>query len=97
MSCTKTRGVLDQLEVGIAEERNSNRAPFSDQEVRGLLASVDEVIVARGKASRTLTARNTALDDLRGPTGGFRAPMVRRGRTLLVGFSEAALRALLGR
>ena len=31
-----------------------------------------------------------------GPTGNLRAPTVRRGKTLLVGFSEEAYREVLG-
>jgi hypothetical protein len=40
--------------------------------------------------------RQATLDDLRGPTGNFRAPMVRIGRRLLVGFHEETLRKELG-
>jgi len=61
------------------------------------LKTVERVIVAKGKASRTLAAKETTLDDLRGPTGRFRAPMVRKGKTLLVGFSEAELEKVLGK
>ena len=31
-----------------------------------------------------------------GPTGNLRAPTLRRGKTLLVGFSEEAYREVLG-
>ena len=55
---------------------------------------VDEIYVARGKkavhvdlkASRPGKAELLAL--LLGPTGGLRAPTLRVGRTLLVGFNE---------
>lgn len=80
----------------MTETRSSGKAPLGDADVRTLLAQVNEVIIARGKAARRQPARETSLDDLRGPTGGFRAPMARRGKTLLVGFSEPELRKLFG-
>ena len=32
---------------------------------------------------------------LKGPTGNYRSPIVRRGKTLLVGFNQEALEKLL--
>jgi arsenate reductase-like glutaredoxin family protein len=95
VSCERTRAVLDKEQAEILSERPAKKQPLSDDDVKKLLAAVDEVVIAKGKASRTLKAKDAALDDLRGPTGNFRAPMLRRGKTLLVGFSEPALRELL--
>ena len=63
--------------------------------------NVDEIYVARGKraihvdlkASRPRKAELLAL--LLGPTGGLRAPTLRVGRTLLVGFNEEAYAKIL--
>ncbi len=87
--------MLDAGEVAVLQDRNSRKEAMSDADARKLLASADTVIIARGKASRTIPASQTKLADLRGPTGNFRAPMIRKGRTLLVGFSDAELRRLL--
>lgn len=87
--------MLDAAKTKVKEERSSRR-PMTDEEARDLLASVDEVVLARGRARRTLAAREATLDDLRGPTGGFRAPMVKAGRRLLVGFNKDALEETLG-
>ena len=62
---------------------------------------VDQIYVARGKkviqvdlkASRP--GRAELLTLLLGPTGGLRAPTLRVGRTLLVGFSEEAYAKIL--
>ena len=62
---------------------------------------VDQIYVAKGKkviqvdlkTSRPGRAELLAL--LLGPTGGLRAPTVRVGRTLLVGFSEEAYAKVL--
>lgn len=88
--------MLDKKKARIAEERSSKSAPMGDADVKALLASVEEVVVAKGKAVRTLAAKATSLDDLKGPTGNYRAPMLRVGRKLLVGFHPETLEALLG-
>ena len=60
-------------------------------------------MVARGKRLITFDMRKDPPDDdtlaahLLGPTGNLRAPTVRTGKTLLVGFNEEAYqRALSG-
>lgn len=87
--------MLEKTKAAIKEERMAQKFPLTDTEVQSLLKEVDQVVVAKGKALRTLKAHEATLDDLRGPTGNFRAPMVRKGRTLLVGFNEGALKQLL--
>lgn len=64
-------------------------------DVKKLLASVDQVVIAKGKASRSLKASEAKPDDLRGPTRNFRAPIIRKGKKLLVGFSDEELRKLV--
>lgn len=78
----------------VVEERSSRKAPLGEAEVRALIAAVDEVVLARGRRAERRPAREVKPDDLKGPTGNYRAPMVRRGRTLLVGFHAETLEAL---
>jgi hypothetical protein len=87
--------VLESEKARVGVERNSRKEPLSDAEARRLLASVKTVTVARGKKAVVKKASETTLGDLRGPTGGFRAPIVRKGSALLVGFSDQELRRLL--
>jgi hypothetical protein len=89
--------VLEKTRSQVADERASKKRPLSETDARALLASVSEVVLARGKAVRRLRAAETTLDDLRGPTGSFRAPMVKLGKRLLVGFHEETLRNSLAR
>jgi arsenate reductase-like glutaredoxin family protein len=95
VSCNRTREVLDAKKATIKEERLAKKAPLTDADVKTLLASVNEVIVAKGKASRTIPAPDVVRADLLGPTGNFRAPMIRKGKTLLVGFHPDTLGKLL--
>jgi len=60
------------------------------------------VHVAKGKKvihldlRKDKPAKSELLDLLLGPTGNLRAPTVRKGRTLLVGFDEATYKDILG-
>ena len=68
----------------------------------GVLAQVDTLYVVRGKRvvhvdlSKDKPDRATLLGLLLGPTGNLRAPTLRKGRTLLVGFDESTYRQVLG-
>ena len=87
--------MLDREQAAVGELRSSKSRPLGEAEVAALLSQVDTVVIARGTAVRRQPASATSPADLTGPTGGYRAPMVRRGRTLLVGFNPAALAELL--
>jgi len=87
--------VLEAKKVRVVAERSSRTEPLTDEEVRALLRRVGTVIVAKGKTSRILSASEARPDDLKGPTGNYRAPMILTGKTLLVGFQREALDDLL--
>ena len=63
---------------------------------------MDELYVAKGKKlvhvdlKREKPPRAELLSLLLGPTGNLRAPTLRKGRKLIVGFDEATYRKLLG-
>ena len=67
-----------------------------------VLANVDEIHVAKGKRIILVDLRkgrphkSELLELLLGPTGNLRAPTLRKGRTLLVGFDEATYKKVLG-
>lgn len=68
---------------------------MTDADVRALVASVDEVVVAKGRKVVSAAAKDVPLDGLKGPTGSYRAPMLRVGRRLLVGFHPETLESFL--
>ena len=67
-----------------------------------MLANVDEIHVVKGKRVVHVDLRKgrpgkaELLQLLLGPTGNLRAPTIRKGRTLLVGFDEATYKKVLG-
>ncbi len=87
--------MLDKRQVRIAEERSARKEPLTDKEARALLKRVSEVIVARGTKFERRPASKTKVADLKGPSGNYRAPMLIKGRTLLVGFNAEALSELV--
>lgn len=70
-------------------------------EALALARQADKVIAARGKKVVTFDMKKAPPDDetllqhLLGPTGNLRAPTLRKGKTLLVGFGEEAYRQFL--
>jgi len=67
-----------------------------------VLANVDQLYVAKGKRvlhvdlRKARPAKAELLELLLGPTGNLRAPTLRKGRTLIVGFDEKTYEQVLG-
>ena len=86
----------------MAEREDAKRAPRGRKEALILARQVDNVIVAKGKKVVTFSMKKNPPDDetlaahLLGPTGNLRAPAVRRGKTLFVGFEPASYGNFLG-
>jgi hypothetical protein len=72
------------------------------EEALALAKAASKVVIARGKKTVTFDMRRdpphdaTLLAHLLGPTGNLRAPTLRKGATLLVGFSDEAYQEILG-
>ncbi|MCY3933421.1 MAG: hypothetical protein OXH70_17065 [Acidobacteria bacterium] len=73
----------------------SRKLGRSDAEA--LLADAETLYVAKGRKQAEVQASDPgAADMMLGPTGNLRAPVVRVGRTLIVGYHEEALNQALG-
>jgi hypothetical protein len=81
---------------------NATRTRLGPDEALKLLAGVDRLVAARGKAVAVFDLKKERPDDetllahLLGPTGNLRAPTARVGKTLLVGFNDDAYKQVLG-
>jgi hypothetical protein len=68
-------------------------------EARALARAAKRVLVAKGKQVRELAGGprvgDEVVDAMLGPTGNLRAPTLRVGDTLLVGFDEERYREVL--
>jgi arsenate reductase-like glutaredoxin family protein len=103
MSCVKAQGFLDQHAVRIDEQADARKERKGESEALALAKSATRVVVAKGKSVVSFDMKSDPPDDetllahLLGPTGNLRAPTLRKGGTLLVGFSESAYRQVLGK
>ena len=67
-----------------------------------LVEQVNQIYAAKGKKVVHINLKTTRPDDetlkkiLLGPTGNLRAPALRKGKTLLVGFDEETYRNVFG-
>jgi arsenate reductase-like glutaredoxin family protein len=102
MSCQKAQGFLESNDWSVADVTDARKDHRGRGEALALAKSADKVIVAKGKKSVTFDMKKDPPDDdtlaayLLGPTGNLRAPTVRKGKTLLVGFSEEAYAQVFG-
>jgi hypothetical protein len=86
----------------VTVQADAKKATIRGDAALGVLKGVDQLYVAKGKKvvhvdlARARPPRAELLGLLLGPTGNLRAPTLRKGRTLLVGFDEATYTRLLG-
>ena len=90
---------MDANGITVAETIPASRQ-LGEKDARAMAKQATRVIVAKGKkvsawkpagkpASETVAA-------MLGPTGNLRAPTIRVGKTVVVGFNEDAYRDVLG-
>ncbi len=81
---------------------DARKATLKAKEALGLLREVAEVYAAKGTRVVHVDLKKDQPDEatlrglLLGPTGNLRAPTLRRGRTLIVGFDGATYARLFG-
>ena len=101
MSCKKSQGFLEQGGFRVAETEDASKHRKGRAEALALARSVSRVVAAKGKKVVTFDMKADPPEEelaaaLLGPTGNLKAPSLRLGDTLLVGFSEEAYRQVLG-
>jgi hypothetical protein len=88
--------------VDVSTTTDANKEKRGRAEALALAHSVARVVVGKGKKVLTFDMKNAPPDDdtlaaqLLGPTGNLKAPTLRFGNTLLVGFSEEAYQKEFG-
>jgi len=80
---------------------DAKKTTLKEKEALALVREVDEIYASKGKQVVHLDLKKDKPDTaallalLLGPTGNLRAPTLRKGRTLLVGFDEASYAKVL--
>ncbi len=101
MGCKKAQGFLEQGDWSVSEVTDASKVKKARAEALALAKSVQRVVVGRGKKVIVIDMKKAPLADdelaglLLGPSGNLKAPTIRLGETLLVGFSEEAYRQTL--
>jgi arsenate reductase-like glutaredoxin family protein len=101
MTCAKTQGFLAKHKLTVTEQADAKKATIKGAAALDFLAGVDELYVVKGKKiehvdlRKAKPGRAALLALLLGPTGNLRAPTLRKGRTLIVGFEEETYKKVL--
>jgi arsenate reductase-like glutaredoxin family protein len=101
MTCGKTQEFLASHKVGADEQIDARKKTYKDKEALALAADADELYAAKGKKVVHIDLKKERPDDetllslMLGPTGNLRAPTLRKGRTLIIGFDEDTYKKLL--
>jgi arsenate reductase-like glutaredoxin family protein len=87
--------------VDIKEEQSAN-AKLGADKAKELAAGASKIIVSKGKKVTVFDMKKdppdeaTLLAHMLGTTGNLRAPTIKRGKTLLVGFNQDEYEGVLG-
>lgn len=92
MSCGRAREFLAHARVDAAQVVDASKARLGAEEALALARAATELHVSRGKKTIVVDMRTKPSDAellalLLGPTGRLRAPTLRSGTKLLVGFA----------
>jgi arsenate reductase-like glutaredoxin family protein len=91
-SCSKSATFLTERRVKIETQVDARAVPVSEEDALKLLTESDELYVTRGTKVIHFDLKNehpgneAVLELLIGRSGKLRAPAIKAGRTLLVGF-----------
>jgi arsenate reductase-like glutaredoxin family protein len=102
MTCKRARGYLDSAACSVQQVENAAKIKYGPAAALKLLHGVDRIVAMKGKKIVAFDLKKDRPDDetllahLIGPTGNLRAPTVRVGKTLLVGFNEETYKEVVG-
>ncbi len=92
MTCARTQEFLAKHKIERSVLVNAKKMTLKEKDALALAAEVDEIYAAKGKKVTHLDLQKDKPDKetlkgiLLGPTGNLRAPTLRIGKTLIVGF-----------
>ena len=92
MTCKKAQEFLGQKAVTAASVVNARKEQFDRAQTLELLQPLSEVVAVKGKKilrfslKTELQSPDALLSAILGPSGNLRAPAIRAGKLLVVGF-----------
>ncbi len=101
-TCGKTAAFLAEHDVSIKEQVDARKTPLVDADALELVRQVSQIYVTRGTKVVHLDLKRDQPDDaailalLIGPSGKLRAPTLKLGKTLVVGFDQTTYEQVVG-
>lgn len=102
MTCGKTQEFLAKKGLSAKTQIDARKDRIGPDAALKLIQDVSEVIAAKGKKivrfrlDKDKPSREELLAVMIGPSGNLRAPSVRKGKKLLIGFEPGAYEEVLG-
>ena len=102
MTCGKTQEFLAKNNITVKTKIDARKERFGPDDAINLTQEVVEVIAAKGKKvvryhlTKDKPSREDLLAVMMGPSGNLRAPTLRKGKRLLIGFDPGAYSEVLG-
>ncbi|MBC8353129.1 MAG: hypothetical protein H8E66_14125 [Planctomycetes bacterium] len=102
MTCGKTQEFLANADVEVKEEQNATKETIKAADALVLARTVNDIYAAKGKKVVHVNMKKDKPDDetlaklIVGPSGNLRAPTLRKGKTLIVGFNQETYEQLFG-
>ncbi len=93
---------LANHDVKTVEEVNAKKKRYQRDEALGLLDGIRKLFVVKSRKLHEFDLNKDRPDDdtiarlILGPTGNLRAPVLRKGKTLVVGYDEAMCEKVFG-
>ena len=90
------------MDAEVKDRVDARKAPIGEREALALVKQVNQIYAAKGKKivhidlKKEKPDKETLCQILLGPTGNLRAPALRRGKTLVVGFHADVYAELFG-
>lgn len=103
VTCQKMDTLLASLEITAKEVVSANKTRLGVPEALELVGQCTRLVVSKGTKAYEIDLKKDPKtpEELQsliiGPTGNLRAPTIRRGKTLFVGFQADTFTAALGR
>ncbi len=101
-TCGRTQDYLSAANLAAKEVSDARKDRRSAEDALALAGDASEIYVAKGKSVVHLNMKKDKPDKetltklLVGPTGNLRAPALRLGKTLVVGFNQAMYDEVFG-
>ncbi len=101
-TCGKTAAFLEEHQIGITAQDDARKIALVEADALELVNQVNDLYVTRGTKVIHINLKKERPDDetllglLIGPSGKLRAPTLKIGKTMIVGFDLATYEKVVG-